>query len=78
MLGTREQVTVQGWFANPAAQVAAFVSSDSLKLDTQLSTLVHAMAVYAGAHSGFNPQTTGIAMPADTALAAAVTAAWHH
>ena len=80
LLGTTDTVTVQNWYGtNAGAQVSSFIdSTDSLKLDTQFAALVQAMATYSGAHSGFNPQTSGTVMPTDTALQTAITTAWHH
>ena len=77
VLGTKEQVTIQNWFTSPAAQVQEFVSADSLKLDTQLSQLIQVMATYSAGHGGFNPQTAGTIMPADTTLQTEIAAAWH-
>ena len=77
VLGTKEQVTVQDWFSNPAAQVTEFVSADNLKLDTMLNTLVQAMATYSAGHGVFNPQAAGAGMPADNALQVAIASAWH-
>ena len=76
LLGTTDQITVSGWFgSNTGADVQTF-NAGSLKLDTQVAQLVQAMASYATAHSGFNPQTA-TAMPTDTTLQNAITAAWH-
>ena len=80
LLGTTDTITVQNWYgSNAGAQVSALVdTTDSLRLDAQLATLVTAMATYGAAHTGFNPQTAGTTMPTDTTLQNAITAAWHH
>jgi hypothetical protein len=77
LLGTTDQITVNGWFTSGAAgNQVADIYAGSLTLDTQVAQLVSAMASYASAHSGFNPQTA-TAMPTDTTLQSAITAAWH-
>ena len=76
VLGTSDQLTVNNWYANAHSQVAE-VTAGSLKLDTQLATLVQAMATYAGAHTSFNPQASA-AMPTDATLQTTIAAAWHN
>ena len=79
VLGTKDQVTLKNVYAagDTYAQVSSF-SAGGLTLDTQLATLVQAMATYSAGHGAFNPQTSGTAMPADATVQAAITAAWHH
>lgn len=77
LLGTTDTITLTNWFgSNAGAQLSDF-SAGSLNLTTQVSALVSAMATYAAAHTGFNPQTTGTTMPTDTTLQNAITTAWH-
>lgn len=76
LLGTTDQITIDNWYGtNAGAQVQTFTAG-SLKLDTQVASLVNAMATYAAAHTGFNPQTA-TAMPTDTTLQNAIAASWH-
>jgi Ca2+-binding RTX toxin-like protein len=61
VLGTTRQAVVQNWFASgdTYAQTSEIQSADALKLDTQVASLVQAMATFAaGVSGGFNPQTT--------------------
>jgi RTX calcium-binding nonapeptide repeat (4 copies) len=74
-IGTANQITLNNWYSNNAAQVESF-HADGLTLDTQIATMVSAMASYASANPGFNPQTA-TAMPTDTTLQSAITASWH-
>jgi hypothetical protein len=77
LLGTTDRVTVSGWFgANARAQTQSFDTADGLKLDSQVSQLVQAMATYSAGHAGFDP-TTAAQMPADAGVQNAVAAAWH-
>ena len=78
VLGTTDQMTLKNFYASgdTYAQVSQF-DAGSLKLDTQLATLVQAMATYSANHSAFNPQTANTTMPTDTTLQNAITAAWH-
>ena len=76
LLGTNGQIDVSGWFNGIAGnQVQAF-HAGGLTLDTEVAQLVTAMATYEAAHPGFNP-ATATAMPTDTTLRGAITAAWH-
>lgn len=76
ILGSKSVLTVSDWFgANKSAAVAE-ITAGGLKLDSQLSSLVSAMASYQAANPGFNPQTA-TAMPSNTALHMAITTDWH-
>ena len=77
VLGTKDQLTLANYFApgDASAKVDQFAAG-SLKLDTQLATLIQAMSTYSAGHGAFNPQTA-TAMPSDTTLQHAITAAWH-
>jgi Ca2+-binding RTX toxin-like protein len=76
LLGTADQITINNWYSGTGNDVSSF-TADGKTLDTQLATLVSAMATYQSAHTGFNPQTTGTTMPTDTTLQNAIAAAWH-
>ena len=78
LMGSSDQLTIDDWFggSNPAA-VQGFATSDGLKLDTQVSQLVSAMATYATDNPAFNP-TAVSQIPTDSSLQSAVAAAWHH
>src|SRR5262249_23508815 len=64
LLGTTGQIKVAGWYSDLGDRVQHFGSADNLKLDSQLTALVSAMATYAAAHPGFDP-VTATQMPAD-------------
>ncbi len=78
VLGTKNQVTITNWFAtgDAYAQVGE-IEAGGLKLDTQVATLVQAMATFSAANAGFNPQTASVTAPSDTTLQTAIAAAWH-
>jgi hypothetical protein len=78
VLGTTQQVTVAGWFGgNARAQTQSIVdTTDGLKVDSQVSQLVSAMAAYSAANPGFDPTQTS-QVPNDPNLQGAVAAAWH-
>jgi Ca2+-binding RTX toxin-like protein len=75
LMGTNTQVTIDGWFSSPGSQLSE-ITAGGLKLDTQLSSLVSAMAAYSAAHSGFDPTSTSQA-PNDNTLQTAIAASWH-
>jgi hypothetical protein len=77
IMGTHDQVTIAGWYTNPASQLQEIATADGSMLDTQLQKLVGAMASYSAAHPSFNP-TTATQAPSDPTLQAALAAAWHH
>jgi hypothetical protein len=77
LIGTSSEVTVAGWFAEPTAQLQQ-ISAGGLKLDSQVSQLVHAIATYSGSHSGSDPTAAGLSsVPNDANLQNAMAAAWH-
>lgn len=77
LLGTNSKVTVTDWFAgNARAQVESVHTADGLKLDSQVSQLVQAMASFSSAHGGFDA-SQAIAMPSDTVLQTTIAASWH-
>jgi Ca2+-binding RTX toxin-like protein len=76
IMGGLDLVTISGWYGNEGAQLTQVATSDGWKLDTQLSSLVQAMANYSSVNPGFNPITATQA-PTDTTLQNALAAAWH-
>jgi hypothetical protein len=79
VLGTTDKATITGWFgSNASGKLTEIKTTDGMEIDANVSQLVAAMATYQTAHSGFNPQTSGTAMPTDTTLQASITASWHH
>jgi hypothetical protein len=78
LMGTTDQIDIAGWYgANAGAKVTGFHDANGLKLDSQIQSLVQAMATYSAGHTGFNPQATGTVMPTDTTLQNALATAWH-
>ena len=79
IIGSSDQVTVQGWYAANTAQLQEIKTADGAMLDTQLSQLVQAMASYEAANPGFDPTASGLSQaPSDPNLQSAIAAAWHH
>jgi len=68
--------TISNWFSGSAGSVQA-ITAGGLKIDSQISQLVQAMATYSVNNTGFDPTSASIhTLPNDTALQGAVTAAW--
>lgn len=77
ILGINTSVTVTNWFSSSANQLQEIMAGD-LKIDSQVSQLVQAMATYSANNSGFDPTSPSIsAVPNDTSLQNSVAAAWH-
>ena len=77
LLRTNAQVDVSGWFASGNNQLQE-ISAGGLKIDSQVSQLVQAMATHSANKPGFDPTTPGVgSVPNDTTLQNAVAAAWH-
>ncbi|MCK1494931.1 hypothetical protein IVB14_32120 [Bradyrhizobium sp. 180] len=77
VLGSSTDVTVNNWFAGSANQLQEIVAG-GLKLDSQVSQLVQAMATYSAGHPGFDPSSPSIStLPSDTNLQSSIGAAWH-
>jgi hypothetical protein len=54
------------------------ITAGGLKLDSQISQLVQAMATYSAANPGFDPTSSSVhTLPNDTALQSSMAAAWH-
>ncbi|WP_044592760.1 hypothetical protein [Bradyrhizobium sp. LTSPM299] len=77
LMGTTTSVTVSDWFTGGAGQIQE-ITAGGLKIDSQISQLVQAMANYAASNSGFDPASASMSsVPNDTALQATVGVAWH-
>ncbi|WP_271585615.1 hypothetical protein [Bradyrhizobium sp. CCBAU 45389] len=77
LLGTNTSTTISNWFAGNAGALQE-ITAGGLKIDSQISELVQAMATYSASHAGFDPSNPTVqALPNDTALQNAVTASWH-
>jgi hypothetical protein len=75
LLGTTNTVTIANWYSGAGNQLSE-ITADGLKLDSQLDSLVSAMASYQSSNPTFNPQTAS-SMPTDTSLQNAIASAWH-
>jgi Ca2+-binding RTX toxin-like protein len=74
--GTNSGVTLKGWFSSAGNQLQG-ITAGGLKIDSQISQLVQAMATYSADNPGFNPAAVAQA-PNDNALQSAIAASWHH
>jgi Ca2+-binding RTX toxin-like protein len=78
IMGTNSHVTVSGWFANAGKDLQE-ITAGGLAIDSQVSSLVQAMATYSANNHGFSPTASGNTQaPNDPNLQAAIAAAWHH
>ncbi|OAF14276.1 hypothetical protein AYJ54_42725 [Bradyrhizobium centrolobii] len=77
LLGTNTSTTIGNWFAGSSGALQEIVAG-GLKIDSQISQLVQAMAVYSANNTGFDPtNSSNHTLPSDTALKNAIGAAWH-
>jgi Ca2+-binding RTX toxin-like protein len=76
LLGTSTQVDVAGWFNGSSTQLQE-ITAGGLKIDSQISQLVQAMATYSAANPGFDPTASSSSVPNDASLQSAIGAAWH-
>jgi hypothetical protein len=76
LVGTTDQITVDNWFGGNAGAQVQEIEANGLKLDSQLASLVSAMAIYAANNSGFNPQAPGTGMPSALETTT-IAASWH-
>jgi Ca2+-binding RTX toxin-like protein len=77
VMGTNNQATIAGWF-NSGNQASEVFTAGGLRLDSQISQLVQAMAAYSGSNAGFDPTASNVhQIPNDPALQNTVAAAWH-
>lgn len=76
--GTSTSTTISNWFSG-GASVLQEITAGGLKLDSQISQLVQALARLIRANNtGFDPSYSGIqALPNDAALQGGVSAGWH-
>jgi hypothetical protein len=77
LLGTSEQMDVTGWFNGSINQLQE-ITAGGLKIDSEVSQLVQAMATYATNNPGFDPTSSSVtAVPNDPNLQSTMSAAWH-
>jgi hypothetical protein len=77
LLGTNTSVTAAGWFAGSANQLQE-ITAGGLKIDSQVSQLVQAMATYSASNPGFDPTAAvNSQVPNDPNVQGAIVAAWH-
>jgi len=76
VMGSQSQVTINGWFGSNGNQLQE-ITAAGLKIDSQVSQLVQAMATYSTNNPSFNPATATQA-PNEANLQGAISAAWHH
>jgi hypothetical protein len=77
ILGSNTSVTVNNWFSSSSPDQLQEVMAGGLKIDSQVSQLVQAMATYSSNNPSFNPTSSGASMPNDTTLQSAIAASWH-
>jgi hypothetical protein len=75
-MGTKSSITVENWFASAGNQLQE-ITAGGLKIDSQVSQLVQAMATYAANNPGFDP-TAASQAPNDPTLQNAIASSWHH
>lgn len=77
LVGTNTSVTVSGWFSGSSNQLQE-ITAGGLKIVSQVSQLVQAMATYSANNTGFDPTSSSIqTVPNNTALHNSVAATWH-
>ncbi len=76
VMGSNDDVTVSGWFANSSNTLEEIVTETGWTIDSQVSQLVQAMATYSTANAGFDPRTSATQVPADSSLQTAIASAW--
>ncbi|WP_084462338.1 calcium-binding protein [Bradyrhizobium sp. WSM1417] len=77
LLGTTTNTTISNWFSGSAGALQE-ITAGGLKIDSQISQLVQAMSTYSANNTGFDPTSSSMhALPSDSALQSAVSAAWH-
>ena len=74
ILGTNTSVTATNWFATSPDQFQE-ITAGGLKIDSQVSQLVQAMATYSSNNPSFNPIVSS--MPANSNVQSAIAASWH-
>jgi len=77
LVGTSTDVTIKNWFA-ASSSLMQEITAGGLKIDSEVSQLVQAMATYSASTPGFDPTSSSVqTLPNDTSLRNAVAAAWH-
>ncbi|UZE48462.1 hypothetical protein ONR75_27290 [Rhodopseudomonas sp. P2A-2r] len=77
VLGSASNITIHNWYVGSSTQLDD-VAAGGLKIDSQISQLVQAMATYSANNPGFDPTSSSIhELPSDSGLQNAVAAAWH-
>ncbi|MCK1331317.1 hypothetical protein IVB57_23620 [Bradyrhizobium sp. CW9] len=77
LLGTNTSTTIGNWFSGSSGALQE-ITAGGLKIDSQLSQLVQAMATYSANNTGFDPTNSTLqALPNDGGLQSAIGAAWH-
>jgi Ca2+-binding RTX toxin-like protein len=77
LLGTNTQVNVSGWFSGGSNELQE-ITAGGLKIDSQISQLVQAMATYSAGNPGFDPTASSVhTIPNDASLQSSLAAAWH-
>ncbi|MFT4276299.1 MAG: calcium-binding protein, partial [Rhodopseudomonas sp.] len=77
VLGTDDRVIVDQWYSSDMSQLNQIKLSDGSLLDSGISQLVQAMAIYSAENVAFNVAAAS-QVPPDPALQGAIAAAWHH
>jgi Ca2+-binding RTX toxin-like protein len=75
VVGTDSNVTINDWYSGGSHQLSA-ITAGGLEIDSQVASLVSAMATFQSANPGFDPSSATV-MPTDTGLQTAIAAAWH-
>jgi hypothetical protein len=77
LLGTQTEVSIKDWFSGSSNQMQE-ITAGGLKIDSQISQLVQAMATYSAANPAFDPTTASAhSLPNDANLQSSLAAAWH-
>jgi hypothetical protein len=77
LMGTDTSVTVKDWFSGTDSHLQE-VTAAGLKIDSQISQLVQAMASYTASNPGFDPASpSNVSVPNNAALQTAMAASWH-
>jgi Ca2+-binding RTX toxin-like protein len=77
LLGTQTAVSIKDWFSGGSNQLQE-ITAGGLKIDSQVSQLVQAMATYSASNPGFDPTAASVhTLPNDANLQSSLAAAWH-
>jgi hypothetical protein len=77
LLGTQTEVSIKNWFSGGGNQLQE-ITAGGLKINSQISQLVQAMATYSANNPGFDPTTSGLSsVPNNTNVQTTLAAAWH-